>query len=133
MKRLLTLLFLVLFVFTIPVAVYAQEWHSTNQATVIWDAVAPLEDTDTISYNVYLKDMDGNIEFYENTADTTSIITFSEEGRYFVGVSTKRVVASGDEAESEVNWSDVNGTSTPTPFGVVYVIMPNMPQGLQLQ
>ena len=33
----------------------AQTWHTANQVTFSWDAVAPILPTDTIKYAVYVK------------------------------------------------------------------------------
>jgi hypothetical protein len=89
----------------------AQTWHPSNQVTIAWDAVAPLLATDTISYYVYVQ--------------------FVPTGE--LGVATKRTLEDGAITISQINWSNINGTSTPDPFGVVYYVPPDMPLNLRPQ
>jgi hypothetical protein len=55
----LSTIFLVL-ALTFTGVVFAQEWHTTNQITVVWDAVTEMQggavipETDIIEYRVYL-------------------------------------------------------------------------------
>ena len=61
-------------------------------------------------------------------------ITFTQEGEYIIGVSTKRIVAIAvDIVYSEINWSNVNGVNTPFPFAVRYIKPILSPEGLRLQ
>ena len=140
MKKIM--LFLIMFLILFASSVYAQTWWTANQVTVAWDAVEPSQPTDTISYYVYLKfvqtneqlgdiDTDNGKAFLE-VADTQVTISFSVEGKYYVGVATKRLVEDGTVITTEINWSDINGESTPNPFGVSFYVTPNIPKNLRV-
>ena len=111
--------------------VFALEWQTANQLTVAWDPSAKIVSTDIISYTVYSKVMgtDTPVKIGE-TADTQYVVTFIEEGRYYLGVSATRLVADGETIESDINWSDINGESTPNPFGVRFYVSPSIPLNL---
>jgi hypothetical protein len=121
----------------------AQTWHPSNQVTIAWDAVAPLLATDTISYYVYVQfvptgELLGSIDTanglaYQEVDVLQATISFSAEGRYYLGVATKRTLEDGAITISQINWSNINGTSTPDPFGVVYYVPPDMPLNLRPQ
>ena len=57
-------------------------------------------------------------------------ITFSVEGKYIIGVRSVKDVE-GTLLYSDINWSDINGASTPNPFEVVYATIPDWPEGLR--
>jgi len=115
-------------------SVLALEWHTANQATVAWDTVDKIVDTDVISYVLYFKIVGTDIPILAGeTADLRFTITFTDEGKYYIGVATKRVVADGEALESKINWSDVNGESTPDPFGVKFYVKPDQPKNLHRQ
>ncbi len=147
----IAMLFAVMFlVLTLPV--HAQTWHTTNQATVSWNAVTTLADEahtpipaeDVITYKVYLANAltdsgkTNPLEIAE-TADTSYILTLDVEGQYFVGVQTIRkhtIPGIGADAEDEVvtigsdiAWSDMI-EHTPDPFGLRYFLLPDAPTGL---
>lgn len=114
----------------------AQTWYTANQATVAWDAVAPVVSTDTIKYQVYTKvgatgtpvKVGGEITALQLT------ITFNIEGRYFIGVDAVRY-PTGETVgirSDRIAWSDVaTDCSSVGPFGVVYFVSPATPKNLK--
>jgi hypothetical protein len=129
MKKLI-LAFALAIMFTIS-PVLALDWHTANQVTVAWDPSEKIADTDVISYVLYLRVVGTETPIkVGETADTQYVVTFTEEGKYYLGVSAKRLVADGESIESDINWSDVNGESTPNPFGVKFYAKPNQPKNL---
>ena len=66
------------------------------------------------------------------TTDTEAGITFPSEGKYAVGVRTKKSI-DGQELFSEINWSYENGEMTPNPFIVGYYTSPAAPVNLRLR
>lgn len=123
--------FAVLAMIFVSVPVFSQTWHTTNQATVAWDAVTV--PSGTVSYKVYIKPEVGGTETLVTTVTTTqATITFAEEGRYFTGVSTVRTVNSVPIESSTISWSNIasvcqNGVT----FGIQYYIPPSAPVGLR--
>ena len=129
MKKLI--LIFVLMTMVMVSSVLALEWHATNQVTVAWNDVDKIVDTDEISYIVYSKIVGTDTPILVGeTADLRFTIAFTDEGKYYIGVATKRIVADGETLESEINWSDVNGESTPDPFGVKFYAKPDQPKNL---
>ena len=129
MKKLILALVLVTIFIVSPVL--ALEWQTANQVTVAWDPSEKIADTDVISYILYFKIVGTDIPILAGeTADLEFIFTFVDEGKYYLGVSSKRLVADGETLESEINWSDVNGESTPNPFGVKFYVKPGQPKNL---
>jgi len=126
MKKLIILL-IVLFAFTVPGIVLAQTWHPTNQITMAWDTVE-----NATKYKVYTKAVDGsNIVLKAETVETTYTYTFTEEGRYFLGVQSIREVDS-EVLESTISWSDnVEVCQGEVNFGAVYYVPPDAPIGLR--
>jgi hypothetical protein len=116
-------------------------WVPTNQMTIAWDAVAPPEPDDIISYYVYVAyastgEQLGSIDTphgkaLQEVAVLQATVSFTAEGRYYLGVAAKRVVTDGTVIVSDVNWSNVNGTTTPNPFGAVYYAPANQPENLR--
>lgn len=107
-------------------------WHPTNQATVSWDAVSTFSDgsalpaDSTVQYAVYTrKDTDPITTFVLATTVSapTAVITFTVEGRYFVGIKAQRYVSGAliPESDSNISWSDVAAsTQGGVPFGIAY-------------
>ncbi len=113
---------------------YSQSIEYTNQVTVEWDEVLPIEITDIISYQVWIDSSMTGIVMIGETDLLQYTITFTQEGEYIIGVSTKRIVAiTGDIVYSEMNWSNVNGVNTPFPFVVRYIKPIQSPGNLRLQ
>lgn len=112
-----------------------QEVYYANQITVAWD---PVSDSGAISYEVYMSsypvvdplDPGAHILVLETTA-TEAVVTFPVEGKYAVGVRTKKSI-DDEELYSEINWSYENGVNTPNPFIVGYYISPAAPVNLRL-
>lgn len=115
---------------------YAQEVHYVNQISVAWD---PVSSTGEITYEVFYSsypvvdplDFDAHVLVVE-TPTPTAVITFSEEGKYAIGVRTKKVI-DGEILYSDMNWSYENGLSTPNPFIVVYYVPPDAVLNLRRQ
>ena len=120
-----------LIMFMTALSGYAQEIVYTNQVTVAWDAVTPIEPTDIITYQVWT-DSDVGIVMVGETDLLQYTITFTVEGEYIIGVGTKRKVVAGDIVYSEINWSNVNGVNTPIPFVVRYIKPIQSPGNLRL-
>lgn len=123
---------------------YAQTWHTTNQVTVAWDAVTTLEGGgaipagNTVEYATWLNDSildpgkTNPLLVSDNILILSCIITFTAEGRYFLGVQAIRKLADGTEVgRSTISWSD-DPAVTPDPFGVMYYVPPASPGGLRL-
>ena len=115
---------------------YAQNIEYTNQITVAWDAVAPIEPTDIISYQLWT-DNDGAVLDGE-TDLLVYTFTFSIEGEYILGVSTKReavFTTFSDIVYSDINWSNVNipAGATLDPFVARYIKGIQSPGNLRLQ
>ena len=132
MKKLI-LLIILMFVLSVG---YAQNIEYTNQITVEWDSVAPIELTDIISYQLWTDNngvvLDGETDLLVYT------FTFSTEGEYVLGVSTKREAVLPSFSEivySDINWSivDIPVGSTPDPFVVRYIKGIPSPGNLRLQ
>jgi hypothetical protein len=116
----------------------AQTWHTANQATVAWDAVA-VPAGSTVEYVVYLanavtdpnKDNPAEVAV---TTDTDQLITLNVEGSYFVGVKSRRILTADgtNVGESDISWSDdptrvLNGET----FGLRYFVPPDAPSNLR--
>ena len=129
MKKLISVI--ALMIMFMSATVFALEWQTANQITIAWDPSAKIVSTDIISYTVYSKVMGTDTPvIIGETSDTQYVVTFIEEGRYYLGVSATRLVADGETIESDINWSDVNGESTPNPFGVKFYVSPSIPLNL---
>jgi len=143
MKRGLIFIFLVvLFIAPAPLLVQAQNWHSTNQATLAWDAVSMPVGTDgnplpgSVAYDVYSVVSTAEkttARLLKRVTTNEAVVSFSIEGRYFLGVRSVRVISPTEETTSDIVWSDdpavVSGGVT---FGVAYFISLPAPGGLRL-
>ena len=132
MKKLI-LLIILMFVLSVG---FAQNIEYTNQITVEWDSVAPIELTDIISYQLWTDNsgvvLDGETDLLVYT------FTFLIEGEYILGVSTKREAIFPSFSEivySDINWGnvDIPVGSTPIPFVVRHIEGIPSPGNLRLQ
>lgn len=130
-KRHIILAALLLF-FLSPLTSYlspvsAQTFYPTNQLTVAWDEVTV--PSGTVSYKVYIKPEAGGTEALATTVTATqATVTFTQEGRYFLGVSSVRTVNAIPIESSTISWSNVaavcqNGVT----FGAQYYVPPAAP------
>lgn len=115
----------------VAIPAWSQTWKTTNQATVAWDAVTV--PSGTVSYKVYVKPETGGTETLATTVSTTTAtITFSQEGRYYVGVSSVRTVNSVPVESSTISWSNVAAVCQGgVTFGIQYIIPPSAPINLR--
>jgi hypothetical protein len=115
---------------------WAQTWVTANQGTVAWDVVAPIVATDTIKYQVYTRiGTTGNGAPVGGEIVATQLaITFSVEGRYFVGIKAIRYpIGETVGIPSIVSWSnDPLVCAAAGPFGFLYYVAPNNPIGLRV-
>lgn len=130
------LLVILLFVLSMGFAQDIEYADIVGQKTVTYDAVAPIELTDIISYQLWT-DNDG-IVLDGETDLLVYTFTFSIEGEYILGVSTKRETIFPSFSEivySDINWSivDIPVGSTPIPFVVRHIKGIQSPEGLRLQ
>jgi hypothetical protein len=134
MRKLFLIMIILLFV--TPAA--AQTWQTANQVTLAWDPVAKVQPTDTIKYQVYMRqDLVSNgtaIGVPVETAQAT--VTFTVEGRYYLGVETLRFVTGETEPVRSTTkaWSNDAAACGPDgPFGVKFFVLPGAAKGLRLQ
>ena len=138
-------LFLILVLtFALVLPAGAIEWKTANQITIAWDAYDGIvQPGDQITYKVYSKKLpDGESVFLNEFSVLSAVVTFTTEGRYHLGVQTVRGVDEDGNGsfnplteaslESEINWSNVNGTETPFPFGGRYFVNPGKTQNLRI-
>ncbi len=115
---------------------YSQSIEYTNQVTITWDEVLPIETTDIITYQVWFDSTATGLQMVGEIDLLVYTITFSVEGGYVVGVGTRRVeVNTGDSVYSEINWSyeDIPPGATPDPFVVNHVKGIQEPMNLRIQ
>ncbi len=135
MKTLLITLSIVLLA---AVSANAQTWHTANQVTLAWSAVAPIQPTDTIKYQVFTK-------FRETAATPQAVgdeitatsmpVSFTVEGKYYICAQTVRYVqGETDPVKSDLSCSDqADVTYSGIAFGVKYFVNPNKPGGLRIE
>lgn len=115
----------------------AQSWVTGSQVTFSWNAVAPIEPTDVITYQVYIKDsVSGTPTAYgAPIAGTQQLVQFTTEGRFYLCVQTLRL-PQGEAApipSERLACSDVaTDTQSGVPFGVAYFVQPASAGGLRL-
>ena len=137
-------IFLVLFL-SFAAVTFGQEWQTTNQITISWDAVTELQEGivvpegDVIEYRVYLSDAVNDPDKVDpvelgTTADTFYVITLVDEGQYFVGLQTIRKLADWEyTTESIIGWTDDPAIcSGGNIFGIRYFLSPLIPTELRL-
>lgn len=131
----MSLVFAVLLVL-VPLVALAQTWYTANQATVAWDPVAPIAAGDVVKYQVYTKvGATGTpVKVGGEITATQLAITFSVEGRYYVGAETVRYPAGETVGirSATIAWSNVAADCAAAgPFGIVYYVSPGTPKGLR--
>ena len=135
MKKKLALVFALLLLLA-PVVALAQTWYTANQATVAWDPVAPIATGDVIKYQVYTKvGTSGTPAKVGGEITATQLaLTFSIEGRYFVGVQTIRY-PTGETVgipSATTAWSNVAADCAAAgPFGIKFFVAPEAAAGLR--
>ena len=112
-------------------------WLPANQKVVSWDTVtkdsagATLPVGAVVSYRVYTKtEPAGVITEIGTVSPTTYTITFTQEGRYWVGVRAERIVGGVLVAQSPINWSSDTVLNT-DPFGISYYATPGSPGNIR--
>ena len=129
MKKLLLILLLCL-----PLLI-GQTVIRDNPVSVAWDAVIPMGG-DTISYEVFLSPL-GDYAAAQSLGQTDLLdmeVNIASEGDWVIGVRTIRtIMANGEILYSDINWSDVDGLSTPDPFIVRWYAAPVAPGNLRIQ
>lgn len=114
----------------------AQTWYTANQATVAWDAVAPLATGDVIKYQVYTRQdtSSAGAKVGSEITATQLLISFPTEGRYYIGVETIRYPAGetvGIKSDTKA-WSNVAADCAAAgPFGIVYFVSAGAPKNLK--
>ena len=144
MKKIVVLLILLPFFMC---GIMGQTVHYTDQATISWDAVTELTDDcpitaeDIVEYELYRTPypvVDGQnpaAHTLEGAVSSTQLdVNVPNDGvSYAYGVRTKLTTDGGVTVlYSAINWSDVNGLSTPNPFLYRHpaTACPKAPQGL---
>lgn len=130
MRKLIVALLLVL-MFAIPV--FGQTLHQGQIFTFEWDAEVAYG---TITYRTYIREVSSPTEIFmeeiSGTSYTVDLATYGA-GVYIVGVSTVQYVSGEEVVETEINWSDVNGVYTPSPFELGYFTpVSDKPRNLRL-
>ena len=141
MKLLKAGLFCFLAMFLFYQLTYAQDWKTLRSAKVAWDAVTQdidgnaLPATDTIKYEVILSNQldKEQTSILWTGPETTTTITLTAEGKFYLGVRAVRFRADEKIGQSEISWSDDPEATGGTPFGLVYFIIPNKPTGVKLE
>ena len=142
MKKILVLLVLLPLLMC---GIMAQTVHYTDQATISWEAATELTDdtplVGVVEYELYRTPypvVDGQnpgVHTLEGTVSSTALdVNVPNDGvSYAYGVRTKLTTDGGATIlYSAINWSDVNGLSTPNPFLYRHpqTVSPKAPQGL---
>ena len=106
-----------------------------NPVSVAWDAVASMGG-DTIAYEIFIAPL-GDYASAQSVGQTVLLdmdVTIASEGDWVIGVRTVRTITVNSEIlYSDINWSDVDGLSTPNPFIVRWYAAPDAPNNLRMQ
>ena len=127
MKK-LSLAILLFMLSSIPA--FALNWHTANQTTIGWDAVTVA--SGTVEYEVFIANQVTDPEKAAPVSvwrgsELQTTLTLVDEGQYFVGVKTWRIIDSTTSLESAIGWSDdpaIVGGDAKT-FGVRYYEPPD--------
>ena len=144
MKRILTLAVAILWAgFFIGTAqAQVQNWYPANQATVLWDPVTtldgggPIPAGNIIKYHLWAgiasDPAKANPIDLGSTDQTQMTLTFTTEGRYFVGVQTERWIAGALESTSVIGWTDDPSiVADGKTFGIKYYLPPGVAHGIR--
>jgi len=103
---------------------YALDYIVPRQATIAWDA----HEIEGVEYRVYVAPQSDKAAatLLGTTSDTTFVVTIPPE----IPLAVVGITTVSEGVESDVNWSDVNGTSTPNPW--VFILL-TPPEGLRIQ
>ena len=118
---------------------FSLDYITTNKAKISWEAVTTLESGEVlpqgsvIKYMVYTMNQSSiNQEIkevpYSSTFDgsqTSCIITFTEEGKYIIGIKALRIINSSTTCESKIAWSNDEVATNNKTFGVQYFSSPS--------
>lgn len=138
MRKLLTIVSCLFFVFGFVGMVSAVEWHTANSTQIGWDAVTKSADGSVtfdpaqITYQVYMANAatDPNkanaTKIGSPISETTTTITLNIEGRFIPGVSAIRTINGSVIGESDIAWAD----EQPTPWGIQFFVIPPPPTGI---
>jgi hypothetical protein len=127
MKKIMLMVLIGIFCFSF---VYAQEFHTTNQATIDWEQDLGGIPAAEVKWNVYLANAitdpgKTNPVKIGNAVGRPYTITLNVEGKYYVGVSAVRTISGTVVGETDILWAD---TQTEVPaFGLQYFTIPPMP------
>lgn len=139
MKRFLTILAAGLLTLLLTVPALAQTWYPANQKAIAWDPVttmgggAPLPAGSTVEYKIWIKGLVQTTPALLGQTDKTEYtVSFTNEGKYFVGVQTVRLEAGAIVAESDISWSDMaDRVANQQIFGIQYYQAPGHAGGIR--
>ena len=116
----------------------AQTWYTANQVTFAWDAVAKVQPTDSENkYQVYTRNnvSDPGVKIGGEITATQLVVSFSAEGRYYLGVEAIRY-PSGETVgirSATKAWSNVAADAAGAiPFGVMFFAAPGGARSLKI-
>ena len=115
----------------------AQTWYTANQVTLAWDAVPKVLTTDQANkYQVYSRNdlVSLGTKIAGEITATQLVISFSTEGRYYLGVESIRYPAGETVGIKSVTkaWSNNAADTNNSPFGVMFFTAPAQPSVLRL-
>ena len=129
-------LFIVLAILAVATVSQAQTWYTANQVTLAWDAVPKVLATDQANkYQVYSRNdlVSLGSKIGGEVTATQLVVSFTVEGRYYLGVKSVRYPAGETVGVPSVGtaWSNVAADTANNPFGVMYFVAPGFPSGLR--
>lgn len=120
------------------------EWKPANQVTLAWGPVTkteagdPIPPEDSILYEVFIIPENGNKSIdgisQGETGDLQKVVSFSVEGRFFLGVRAYRVKDGVKVASSLIAWTDnPEVVKDGITQGVVFFFGPGSPKTLEIK
>jgi hypothetical protein len=128
MKRLLLLVFLLPLLLAQTIVYY-------DIVPIMWDAVPPMAGS-LITYEIVRAPETDPlaVEVVDETTEVFYDVPLVIEGDWIVGVRTVRtIIATNDRYTAPINWSNINGDSTPDPFIARYYELPEKVKNLRLR